>query len=60
MLEGKRVGPGTWVNASGTERLQGIWTNDLFCAGKGRKEYADGTVQEGKFIKGVYQSDVSH
>ena len=54
MNKGVRHGIGTWVNADCTERWEGLWVYDNFCAGIGQKEFADGTVQKGKFIKGVF------
>jgi hypothetical protein len=41
---GKRHGYGTWVSADATERWEGLWVADHFCAGKGQKEFSDGTV----------------
>lgn len=54
-----RMGPGTWVNEEATERWEGIWIKDKFCAGKGRKEFNDGEVQEGKFVDGKFHGKVS-
>ena len=55
MNRGLRHGVGTWVNADASERWEGLWVQDHFCAGKGQKEFADGTVQQGKFINGIFQ-----
>lgn len=33
--KGLRHGVGTWVNADATERWEGIWVLDHFCAGNG-------------------------
>ena len=42
MVDGKRNGPGTWVNMDFSERLSGNWSNDHFCIGHGLKEFSDG------------------
>ena len=59
MNKGERHGAGTCVNADASERYEGLWVQDHFCAGKGQKEYCDGTVQFGKFVHGVWQGEVS-
>ena len=59
LLNGRRHGPGTWVNEDMTRRYQGIWSNDHFCVGKGRLEFNDGTVQIGRFVNGKYKPAVS-
>lgn len=55
MNKGLRHGVGTWVNADATERWEGLWVADHFCAGIGQKEFSDGTVQKGKFVNGIYR-----
>jgi len=55
MNKGLRHGIGTWVNAEATERWEGLWVMDHFCAGIGQKEFSDGTVLKGKFVNGFYQ-----
>jgi|LauGreDrversion4_2_1035121.scaffolds.fasta_scaffold110183_4 hypothetical protein len=52
MLDGKRLGPGTFVDNQATYRMEGLWVNDFAFAGKGTKEFTDGNVLQGNFIKG--------
>jgi len=60
ILNDKRHGPGTWVNADATKRFEGLWSNDHFCVGnKGRLEFNDGTVQVGRFVNGKFKPKVS-
>jgi len=35
IFDGTRYGIGTWVNADCTERWEGLWCYDNFCAGIG-------------------------
>lgn len=54
MQDGKRLGPGTLVHPKGEWRMEGIWLKDKAFIGKGRKEFCDGTEQEGTFKDGKY------
>jgi hypothetical protein len=55
MLNGKKHGPGTFVPNDLSYRMEGVWFRDMAFIGVGTKEFLDGTIQKGKFVKNKYQ-----
>jgi len=55
MKGSKLHGPGTLVTKDYSSRFEGIWVNDDFCTGIGRREFSDGETYKGEFSGGKYQ-----
>ena len=51
MMGGERHGAGTLVDKNLRWRMEGIWCKNLGFIGNGMKEFNDGEIQQGKFVK---------
>lgn len=55
MMGEERHGAGTLVDKNMRWRMEGIWCKNFGFIGCGIKEFNDGEVQQGKFVKSRFQ-----